>query len=660
MSLTMTIVIAVIVALIAEIILFAVWIMTEAFYVRQFNAPSDIDNDFFREASCNGIPYILDNGLPYKGSIDSAANLKIFLNDNYKFAMDSNLTSPNGILGIYDTVSLPHVFNGAESRLNDYQGDVWYEKSFFFRKDESKPKARLVFMGSFLTTDVWLDGKHLGQNNEGYLPFSFDISNIFEGEHKLVIRVNNEISENTVPVQVCEGYKTDHNLYGGIHKEVFIEYLPEISLFKFACIPFENSGRWFVNTSILLERTNKSLNQTINCSVKVTLKNKTAAEKKIKVHFVKGEKVGGISFIMDIDKPVLWSETSPALYKAVFKSEYEESAVNFGLRQITWDSGIIKLNGQSIFLKGVSLYEESGDKGNATDKAEIDKEMKLIKEMNGNFVRLAAHPHSSVTMDIADRSGIMLWEEIPFSGAGHKITYDRSESLLKTIYAFPMNIRLTSRARDQKVLVSAARSLIKLIERDINHPSVISWGLGGNIWSLNEGAGRALGWLKETVIRYDKSRAVNYSARYIPKLTIPFEKSFRYTDWVCIDEFYGSKYGKIEDIKLLTRYLYRKYPDKPLVITDSGTDTRAWVRDSNYPPDNRESEDYQDYYLEETFKHLLMTPSFSGIAASPLRDFGSPQCADSDMLNIKGVFDKDLNEKQGYATLQNLYKSKKN
>ncbi|MGI6702077.1 MAG: glycoside hydrolase family 2 protein [Christensenellales bacterium] len=664
------ILIAIIVAAALELMLLILWILTETIFAIKFDAPKTIDDDFFKECSCNGVPYIIERGIPYRGSIESRTNVKVPLNDNYRFKTGDSFCSPTGLLGDAESVDLPHCYNKMGSPLENYKGDVWYERVFEFKKVKGKPVVRLVFMGSFLTTDVWLDGVHLGKNYEGYLPFYFDISALEEGSHKLVIRVNNETSLKTIPITLFKGHRVGWHHFSGIHKEVYLEYLSEVSLFKLNAMPMELNGKWSVNVSFLLERTFVKEDMTLTAGFSaISERDKIAAERKVKVCFVKGEKVAGTSFIMEIDKPELWSEETPSLYTLNFISDYEQSFIKFGLRKVSSRDGKIMINHKPVFLRGICRHEDNGEKGLATDAAVITKELKLVAKANGNFVRLAHYPHSKVTLDITDKMGMYAWAEVPFYQAGHRITHDFfgkefgyvkfNLSKIKSIF---VNFRATSLVRDKHLLKLAAQSLIKLVERDINHPSVITWGVGNEVWSINEASGRALKWLKDTVKRYDTSRAINYASMSMPLLTVPCEKSFKYMDWACVNEYFGWYYGKIKGAHSLAEGICRKYPDKPIVITETGSDTLYGLRDESFPPKNKHSEDYQKYFLEETFRYLNMVKNFSGMSVWVFKDFPCPEYTETNPVpfyNMKGLFDKDMREKLGYKTLATLYKTKK-
>lgn len=642
------------------------WIMRKAVFVSHFNPPQSIDNLTFKKMQCNSIPYIIENGVPYKGIIESKECVKESLNKDVKFSLDNELCSPQGIKGDYVSINLPHCYNMIDSDLRDYKGDVWYEREFDIIEDDKRPIKRLVFMGSFIKTSVYIDGNLIGENKEGYLPFSYDISELSVGKHKLVVKVNNVTTTETLPLTLFEGHGPGWHHFSGIHKDVYIEYLPPVNVFKLSCIPRFN-GKWSVDVSFLLERNMDK--EKLKCTIEIIDKKKVIASKNVDISFDKNEKVEGEKISFEIENPLLWSEENPYLYTAVIKTEFEEASVKFGIREVSWDKGKISINGKTTFIRGVCRHEDNGKKGMATDYDFIKKELELIEELNGNFVRLAHYPHSVVTMDLTDEMGLYAWSEVPFYQAGHAITHDTfgkdaGKVSLKgfSIKKFIENIKKTALARDENLLILAAQSLLKLVERDINRPSIITWGVGNEIWSVNDAAGKGLLWLKEVVEEFDNSRAINYASMNTPVLTKPFESSFKYMDWACINEYYGWYYGKPEQSKPLAEGIYKKFPNKPFVVTETGSDTVIGLRDETRPVINKLSEDYQVYFLEEQWKGLHAAPSFSGLCIWVLKDFPCPEYGKDNPIpyyNMKGLVDKDMNKKLSFHKIKELYGKKK-
>lgn len=652
------------------ILAFIAWMFSRAVLYKEFQPPQIDDKDFIR-AECNGVPYLLDKGLPYKGVINSLTSHREPLNSGYKFSIHNKKCSPYGIRSGYKIVKLPYCYNKMGTNLENYRGDVWYERDFEIKKIENKPVIRLTFMGCFLTAEVYIDGKLIGKNGEGYLPFSFDISHLEEGKHKLVVKVNNETTDKTLPIKLFEGHRPGWHHYSGIHKEVYIEYLSKVSLFKLSCIPFLENKEWKVRTALLFERPDAESGLKFECSLFISDDSEQKiGEKKLSFNFEKDSKVAGGEFVLEAGKDIKpWSEKTPYLYKMNMISAYEQSYVKFGFREISWSDGKIFINGEHTFLKGICRHEDNGEKGLATDIKTAKREMELIKKARGNFARLAHYPHSVSTLDIADNLGLYVWAEVPFYQAGHAITHDtfgKEFGYVKinlNILRFIENIKKTSLVADRTLLKKAAQSLIKMVERDVNHPSIITWSIGNELWSINKASEYVCKWLKDVVLSYDRSRAVNYASMSMPLLTKPCERSFKVMDWVCINEYYGWYYGSVKGKRGLAKGLYKRYPDKPMVITETGSDTLYGLRDERYPPKNKHSEDYQSYYLKETWKNLSLSPNFSGMAVWVFKDFPCPEYTHTNLVpfyNMKGLFDKDMNQKLGYQTLKNLFVEKDN
>lgn len=640
--------------LLSLVALFAVTYLILQWYAyryKKFNPPISINTQSFELKTYNNIPYILDRGIPYRANVISNSQ-KVLLNDGYTLAVNKqdNVVEEN--------ITIPHCYNSIDNEFKDYRGDVWYSKKFYYKSEKDKV-AMLTFEGSFHLTNVWIDNKHLGENAEGYLPFSYDISYLEEGEHLLLIKVNNNTSLHTIPLRLYDEHKAGWYYYSGIHKSIYVEYLPASYVFKLTCIPLYRDNSWYNEMSLLLRNTCNSKNK-LDYSVDIYDCNKNIVYSyKDAVNFSRGESINGIKKTIPIDNPILYSADTPNLYKLVLKTEDEECTASFGLRIVGKNRGKITINNQEIFLKGICRHEDNGVVGLVEDREVIDKELEIIKDLNANFVRLAHYPHSKFTMDLTDSKGLYAWSEVPLYQAGNYLTQDK---YVRGLFSYIKAHINTNKARDNELLITTAQSLLKLIERDINHPSIITWGVGNEIWSVNPANGRALSWLRDLVLSYDNSRAVNFAAMCMPGITERYESSFEHMDWLCINEYYGWYYGKPEDVSKLAELLTSKYPDKPLVITETGSDTKYALRDSNIPPINKYSEEYQSYMIKTQWNSLKDNPLFCGFTIWLLKDFACPQYSEDNivpLVNAKGLMDKDYNIKDSYYVYKDINKNNK-
>ena len=161
-----------------------------------------------------------------------------------------------------------------------------------------------------------------------------------------------------------------------------------------------------------------------------------------------------------LKSPLLWSPESPHLYR--ISSSLREGARSLdrvenplGFRWFKFDPqrGFF-LNGKRVQIQGTNWHQSYPGMGNALPNSRHAKDMELIKGMGANFWRTSHYPHDVATMEASDRLGLMVWEELPIN----KEIGDPNQ------YIVNVNIMAN-----------------EMIERDRNHPSVIVWGIAGEV-----------------------------------------------------------------------------------------------------------------------------------------------------------------------------------
>jgi beta-glucuronidase len=124
-----------------------------------------------------------------------------------------------------------------------------------------------------------------------------------------------------------------------------------------------------------------------------------------------------------------------------------------GFRTLAVADGQVLLNGEPLFLKGISLHEEAiGAKGRASSYAEAEELLSYTKELNCNFVRLAHYTHNEHMLRAADKMGLLVWAEIP--------------------------VYWSVKFESPEVLEMAKAQMKEMIDRDQNRASIIFWSLG--------------------------------------------------------------------------------------------------------------------------------------------------------------------------------------
>src|SRR5690606_13723027 len=123
----------------------------------------------------------------------------------------------------------------------------------------------------------------------------------------------------------------------------------------------------------------------------------------------------GIAHVeMRLSKIQYWSPASPKLYEVILKTPHQQLRDDIGFRTIETSGADILLNGKPIYLRGISIHEENTMRGaRATNEADALVSLTWAKELGCNFVRLAHYPHNEHIIRLADKLGIMVWEEIP-------------------------------------------------------------------------------------------------------------------------------------------------------------------------------------------------------------------------------------------------------
>ncbi|MDW7657782.1 MAG: glycoside hydrolase family 2 TIM barrel-domain containing protein [Bacillota bacterium] len=285
-------------------------------------------------------------------------------------------------------------------------GKAIYCKDFQIA-DCSGKKAFLCFDGIHYCGQVFLNDHLLGEMLP-YVPYKFAVNDyLHRGGNKLRVIID-DITAHYGPTGGWEDY-------GGISRDVYLEITDALRI---------EDWQW---------QTNHTENfSSCNCRVKVWLAsdyvNPDAVNVSLKL-FLSGARVyeaekslaripaqEPVVFDFSAARPVLWSCDLPVLYDLVIrvadKAYSDEQTTSVGFRSFTAEGTRFLLNGKDIFLKGVARHEMWGDDlGFALSKEQIEQDLKLIKQMGGNYVRLVHYPHHRHTIETADRLGLLVSEE---------------------------------------------------------------------------------------------------------------------------------------------------------------------------------------------------------------------------------------------------------
>ena len=461
-------------------------------------------------------------------------------------------------------LNVPGDWNSQDERLFFYEGTIWYHKAIDLVPKKDK-RYVLHFGAANYQSIVYVNGKKVGQHEGGFTPFQYDITTVLrDKDNFVVVKVDNRRERTQVPT-----VNTDWWNYGGITRSVNILELPKsyVSDYLVALTPktikevsatfkiahFDSSSPAYVHLSI--PELNISENVKIDQTGKASISLKTS--------------------------PMLWSPSNPKLYRVDITYNDEIIEDNIGFRTISTQGEDILLNGKPIFLKGISIHEESpfSDKGRrAWREEDADTLLRWVKDLGANFARLAHYPHNEAMVRKADEMGILLWSEIPVYWT---VLFD-----------------------NKQVYDNAQTQLEEMIRRDRNRASIIMWSVA-NETPATEARNQFLTNLIKRARQLDSSRLITAamdtqeSTENGKAVTDPLVNQ---VDIIGINNYCGWYYNKPEDCGLVK---WTSNHNKPFIMSEVGAGALAGHHGSK---DQRWTEEYQANVFEnniEMLKHIM-------------------------------------------------------
>ena len=389
---------------------------------------------------------------------ESLMRSKININSGWNYLENDTekFTEINNSLG-WVAINLPHSWNSQDATDNNpgYRRSAsWYKKDLLIPNIDSNNVYQLYFEGSNITTKVYVNGKEAGGHIGGYIGFTIDITEfINNGNNEVLVRVDNSYNIDIIPSQ-----KSDFFIYGGITRDVWLQSMAKDHIDNIKISTPKVSEK---SASLVVIASVKSTKKPIEFSYSAQLinpKGKVVTTKKGTI----SSSTTTIAF-NDIKNPELWDVNTPNLY-TVSVSLLENGKVTdrvndkVGFRWFEFkDNGPFFLNGKRVLIRGTHRHEEHAGVGAAMSNYQHRKDMESIKEMGANFVRLAHYPQDPEIYKACDELGLLVWDELPWcrGGLGTEVWQNNTKNMLGEI-----------------------------INQNYNHPSIIIWSLGNEMYWL--------------------------------------------------------------------------------------------------------------------------------------------------------------------------------
>ncbi len=374
----------------------------------------------------------------------------------------------------------------------------------FYRRKFSCPAAwddkiiTLNFEGVQSAMTVWLNGEEIGYHEDGMTTAAFDISNyLIRGENVLTVKV----------IKWSDGsYLEDQDYWrlSGIYRDVYLLAEPKLRIRDFFITTDFDQAFKNAKLSLKLLVENKNNKSIKNARVKVQLsdndKHVIFVENIPTFHLAKGEEKT-LYFDKQVIRPAQWSAEYPHLYDLTLTllddkgHELERILQKVGFREVEIKNGKLHINGQYVYLKGVNRHEIDPDRGRVMTKERMLEDILLMKRNNINAVRTSHYPNTPLWYELCDEYGLYLWDEANIEAHEMAIVNGGDKGICL--------------ARDTSWLKAHIERGIAMVERDKNHPSIITWSMGNE-----SGIGSNFYNLEKAILKIDTSRPIHYEFKY--------------------------------------------------------------------------------------------------------------------------------------------------
>jgi beta-galactosidase len=574
-------------------------------------------------------------------------------NDKWKFIKNADMpTGSQSNKAQWQPVHLPHTWNIADV-MDDvpgyYRGIGWYKKTFTVDTRFKNKELFLFFEGANQATEVYINGKKAGAHTGGYTSFYIPAHRYIKwnGDNEMLVKVDNSYDSTIAPLSA------DFTFFGGLYRDVFLTVVNPV---HFSCN--DRGGKGVYISTPVVSRKNAVVN------IKGVISNKDKVQKKIKINTTIRNKEGRIVATQNtiatirprsdqqftqqmpaVQNPHLWSPEDPYLYKVITKiidavsgAILDEITNPLGLRWFSFDAvnGFF-LNGESYKLIGASRHQDYPGMGNAVPDAIARKDVELLKNMGGNFLRVAHYPQDPSVLQACDSLGLLASVEIP-------IVNEITES--ENFYNNCVSMQL------------------EMIKQNFNHPSVIIWCYMNEV-------------LLKPHFNSDKERqkiyfaAITTLAKRLDSITRA-EDPDRYTmiahhgdlrrykeaglieipmvvGWNLYSGWYGAE---LSDFPVFLDAFHKSFPHKPMLVTEYGADADPRIRSSEPVRFDKSVEyttDFHHFYLTTMMKR----PFVAAAVVWNLADFNSETRTETmPHINNKGLLEWDRTPKDPYYFYQ--------
>ncbi|MDH6547728.1 glycoside hydrolase family 2 TIM barrel-domain containing protein [Streptomyces sp. SAI-041] len=372
-----------------------------------------------------------------------------------------------------------------------------YRRTFTVPKDWSGRRTFLHFEGVKSAHYVWINGELVGYHEDSYTPAEYDITaHLKPGTNQIAVEVYRYSDGDWLEDQ-------DMIRLSGIFRSVYLFSTPAVHLRDFKLdTPLgddhtsaelsvtasvrdyggDNQGRYTVETQLYDAGGHAVWSRPLQQAVALDAGDETT-----------------VQAARAVPAPKLWSAEHPNLYTAVLRLRdpagkvIETLSHRVGLREFALKDGLMRINGKPVSFRGTNRHEMHPDRGTALTRADLVKDITIIKRMNINSVRTSHYPNNPLWLELADEYGLYLVDETNLETHGIRGEYPGNHP--------DWSAACVARAQN-------------MVHRDKNHASVVIWSLGNEA-----GGGSTFVNMRDWIKSYDTTRVVQYEGDDRPTIS---------------------------------------------------------------------------------------------------------------------------------------------
>lgn len=340
-------------------------------------------------------------------------------------------------------------------------GVGWYRKRFTLPADYASRRVFIEFDGVMANSEVWINGVRLGKRPYGYVSFRYELTGHLTFGEK---------SPNVLAVRADNSGQPASRWYAGagIYRHVRLVAANAVHLehwSTFVTTPAVSAAEATVRVrSTVLNQSEAGHSVALEVSI-VDPDGKTVATAATAPQAVAPGKSVEFEQQLRVLAPRLWDLASPLLYRAATKvvegkTTLDDETVPFGIREFHFDASTgFWLNGRNFKIKGVALHHDAGGLGAAVPLRAWERRLEVLKQVGVNAIRTAHNPAAPEFLDLCDRMGFLVMDEL----------FD-CWTVAKNPYDYHLYFRDWSE-------VDTADT----VRRDRNHPSIVVYSAGNEI-----------------------------------------------------------------------------------------------------------------------------------------------------------------------------------